>query len=376
MADDHPMENYPQIVRKTQALFSAIEDHSSHGEYLDAAGDATAIERMRAALADGADWRALLGPGGRDAAFAAATQGSRGPLEVLLAHGVPTDHSNPGDGMLIHRAAAFSNVDAIRMLVERGVPPDVRDANGRTPLAHAREWNHGQRAVPVLIELMQAHGCTPAPARRGDDLQAKDVRAALPLDASEGLARLVSAFFVERLSGKSDDFLRILAEQYDTLLLADGIALVRKASTAKPKTKVVAGTRNGKPKRVDLVHHGDLEFDGDVDAVTLVVTGTLTVRGLLTNFEGRVIGAGGSLEAHAVWSEGPFSVAGDAKVRDALGMGNNDYLARIGGALDTPVVVHLDRHPFTIGTLRAGQRVDSRADVPDGAFDALKWKKR
>lgn len=359
----------------TQALFQAIADHSTHGEYLDAERDRAALENMRAALADGADWRALLGPGGRDAAFAAATQGNRGPLEVLLAHGVPVDHANPGDGMLIHRAAAFSNVDAVRMLVARGVAPDVRDTTGRTPLAHARGWNHGLRAVPVLIELMQAHGCTPAPARRSDDLQANAMLAAIRADAPAALTRLVSAFFVERLSGRSGDFLRIVAEQHDTAVLASGIELVRKVSTAKPKAKVVTGARNGKPKRVDVVHHGDFELVGDTNAVTLVVTGNLTVRGLLTNFEGCVVGVGGSLDADAVWSEGPFSVGGDARARDVFGVGDNDYLASIGGALDTPLLVHLDGRAMAVGTLRAARRADSRGTVPDEAFAALKWQR-
>lgn len=360
----------------TQALFSAIANHSSHGDYLDDVRDRAALEAMRAALTAGADWRALLGPGGRDAAFAAATQGSRGPLEVLLTHGVPVDHANPGDGMLIHRAAAFSNVDAVRMLVERGVAPDVKDATGRTPLAHARSWNHGQRAVPVLIELMQARGCAAAPARRGDDLQANAMHAAIPGDAPAALTRLVAAFFVECLSGKSVDFLRIVSEQHDTDLLSAGLALVRKVSTAKPKAKVIAGARNGKPKRVDVIHHGDLELSGDTNAVTLVVTGDLRVPGLLTNFEGCVVGVGGSLDADAVWSEGPFSVAGDAKVRDVFGVGDNDYRLGIGGALDTLVLVHLDGRAMTVGTLRAAHRADSREAVPDEAFTALKWKRR
>jgi hypothetical protein len=286
----------------TKELFAAIGAHSSHCKYLDAEQDAAATARVKAALAAGADWRALLGPGHRDAAFAAASQGSSGPLEALLDHGIPPHHANGGDGMIIHRAAAFSNLDAIRLLVARGVAPDVRDEYGRTPLSHARQWKHGAYAVPVIIELMQAHGCTPKPASKRDDFHAAAARTALSMDAPAALARSIDAFFTECLSGKAVDFLQIMAEQDDGDVLAAAIDLARKASTAKPRAKSIAGTKNGKPKRINVIHHGDLEIGGDVDAVSLVVTGDLTVAGLLTNYEGCVIAAGGSITAGAIWS--------------------------------------------------------------------------
>lgn len=357
----------------TQELFAAISAHSSHGDYLDAERDRAALDRMRAALAAGASWRARLGPGQRDAPFAAATQGSRGPLEVLIDHGVPLDHAHGSDGMVIHRAAAFSNIDAVRMLVERGVAPDVRDASGRTPLAHARSWNHGARVVPVLIELMRAHGCTPAPARRGDDLRVETTR--LPADAPAILRRTVEAFFVERAGGKAVDLLATLAEQRDAEALLAGIELVNRTSTAKPRTKVIAaGTKQ--PKRLTLVHHGDVELMGDTTAVSLVVTGNVSVHGLLTNYEGCIVGIGGSLEADAMWSEGPLGIAGDARLRDVFGVGDNDYGATIGGVLETNVFVQLDRHVVAAGELRAKLRVEDQAEVPEAAFVALRWKRR
>lgn len=127
----------------TQAPFKAISDED--------------VEAVKQALADGGDLRAPLGPGSRDAACTAATCRSAGPLEVLLDHGVPLLHELPGsyDGMLIHRAASFSRNAVIEMLVRRGVAPDQHDAIGRTPLTHARSWNHGRDAVSFLIDVIR-----------------------------------------------------------------------------------------------------------------------------------------------------------------------------------------------------------------------------
>lgn len=358
------MDNDP-----TRELFAAIQNHSSHRDYLHPERDLAALERITAALAAGADWRAPLGPGGRDAAFTAATQGSRGPLARLIAHGVPLDHANGGDGMLIHRAASFSNIDAVRFLVEQGVSPDVRDGLGRTPLAHARAWRHGAATVPVLLQLLQERGCTPGPALRGDDLRPDEVARVMPTTAPAVLRQVVEAAFVERAGARSTEFLRVLAEQRDEAALAAGIALVRRASTAKPKAKVSAPRR---PKPIDLVHHGDLELPGDAEALTLVVTGDLKVGGRLTNFEGRVVGVGGDLTADVVWTEGPLVVGGDARVRTVFGAGDNDYLARIDGALDTPLFVHLDRRAVQIGADRSAAHVTER--VPPEAREALRWR--
>ena len=325
---------------------------------------------MRAALAAGADWRPTIGPGNRDAAFSAAVCAGREPLEVLLALGVPLDHAHPGDGMLIHRAASFGAVDVIRMLVERGVAPDVRDACLLTPLAHARSSRHGERAVPMLIELMRAHGCTAGPAVRGDDLLRDVAFAALPPDAPAVLARTLEAFFTERLGGKAVDLLELLAEQRDEAALAAGIALIARASTAKPKTKHVQGTKTGKPKRLELVHHGDLELTGVFHVATLVVTGNLRVAGTLSNHEGCIVCVGGCLQAHAVWSEGPFWVGGNAQVRDAFAGAYNDYRATIVGELATPVLIQLD-HAFTIGSKTIATHVTTRDAIPHALLGVL-----
>ena len=348
----------------TRALFQAINNYSSHPDFPDAARDEAALRDMREALRQGADWKEPLGPGQRDAAFAAATCADRAPLALLLEHGVPLDHQPGSDGMLIHRAAEFGRVDVVRMLVERGVAVDVRDKSNRTPLSYARAWRHGARAVPVLISLMQEQGCTPGKPRRGDDLLAGTVRDAvselgpqLPPPTRAALERSVAAFFTEYAGGKTSDFLLELAEQSDSELLAAGVRVVQRASTKEPRAKTV------KSKRLTLAHHGDLEVAGDCNAITLVVTGNLTVRGLLTNHEGCIVCVGGDLKTDAAWSEGPLWVGGNLHAETVFCGAYNDYGTTVRGALETAALVQLD-HSIQAGHLRAGQHFRAREEVP------------
>jgi ankyrin repeat protein len=86
-------------------------------------------------------------------------------LLVLLAHGAnPNAATKPGveTGAFmrdcrtkgetpLHRAAAFGEVETIRMLKEAGAIFDARDANGETPLSWASWYG---RPTPVLRELL------------------------------------------------------------------------------------------------------------------------------------------------------------------------------------------------------------------------------
>jgi ankyrin repeat protein len=86
-------------------------------------------------------------------------------LMVLLAHGAnPNVATKPGveTGAFmrdcrtkgetpLHRAAAFGEVETIRMLKVAGAVVDARDANGETPLSWASWYG---RPTPVLRELL------------------------------------------------------------------------------------------------------------------------------------------------------------------------------------------------------------------------------
>ena len=86
-------------------------------------------------------------------------------LTVLLAHGAnPNVATKPGieTGAFmrdcrtkgetpLHRAAAFGEVETIRMLKDAGAVLDARDANGETPLSWASWYG---RPTPILRELL------------------------------------------------------------------------------------------------------------------------------------------------------------------------------------------------------------------------------
>jgi ankyrin repeat protein len=86
-------------------------------------------------------------------------------LTVLLAHGAnPNAATIPGmetGGFMrdcrtkgetpLHRAAAFGDVETIRMLKEAGAVVDAKDANGDTPLSWASWYG---RPTPILRELL------------------------------------------------------------------------------------------------------------------------------------------------------------------------------------------------------------------------------
>lgn len=341
----------------TKELFEAIDDED--------------VAAMKKALAAGAKWKSPLGPGDRDAAFTAATCESAGPLEVLLEHGVPLLHEVPQkhDGSLIHRAASFSRNAVIEMLVRRGVAPDHRDENGRTPLSHARAWKHGSKAVPLLIKLAAKAGAKAAPAKKAHDLQPDAVKAAvakLKLDKSTAakLRDAVQATFIEVAGVTSKEFLELLAEQDDGALLAAGVQVVRAASTATPKAKTKKAG-----KRMRWVHHGDAVIEGNCDASSLVVTGSLEVKGRLDNFEGAIVCVGGDLKVESAWSEGPLNVGGDLHATKIFAGSYNDYATTVGGQLVTPVL--LEEGHVIHAKLKVGKHLHAREKVSPALLAVL-----
>src|SRR5678815_4123695 len=98
--------------------------------------DKKAVAAIKAALGAGAAPMAEV-RNGRPIAFAAASVESPVPLKLMLEHGLDLD-VRCGDGTLLHRAAAFGRVDVIEFLLKRGLPVDIEDERGRTPLDAAR----------------------------------------------------------------------------------------------------------------------------------------------------------------------------------------------------------------------------------------------
>jgi hypothetical protein len=257
---------------------------------------------------------------------------------------------------LLHRAAAFGRLENIELLLKRGIPVDVEDEHGRTPLDSARAWKHGADAVPLLTKLTKA-ALKKSGGRKAEpkgDLFMADVNAAMKKVKDKRVGALVDGFFATKDPRSTAAFLEEFASQDDEALIGIGLTLakVTKAVSAKRKVDKLANP---------TIHIGDLEVTGPADAKVLVVTGNLTVKGKLTNYEGCVIAVGGDLTSDAIWSEGPFVVHGDVTVKKAAWAAYNDYAMHIGGTLKTPLLAVID-HAFTAKRV-SGKRYDDVAKI-------------
>lgn len=312
----------------SQCLYDAVRSYDPD--------DKTAAAAIKSALAAGADPMAE-GINGRPIAFAAASAESPVPLKLLLEHGLDIN-VRCGDGTLLHRAAAFGRVDNIQLLLKRGIPVDIEDELGRTPLDSARSWKHGADAVPLLTKLTKA-ALKKSGGRKVEpngDLFLADVKAAVKKIKDKRVGKLVEGFFATKDPRSTAAFLEEFASQDDEALIGTGLLLAKtsKASPAKRKVDSLANR---------LIHIGSLDVTGDANAKILVVTGNLTVKGKLTNYEGCVIAVGGNVTADAIWSEGPFVVHGDVIVKKAVWAAYNDYSMQITGTLKVPLLAVIDR---------------------------------
>ncbi len=357
----------------TTELFQAIADYPFFGAEKDPEKARAALTRMKSALSGGANWKALLGPGQRDAAFSAATCGDERPLALLFEFGVPFDHSLPNQGTLLHRAASFGRVAIIEFLLARGIPVDVKSASGRTPLAEARAWKHGRAAVPLLTRLTKAAArAKPAEASTGDLSKQAIAEALRTMTIARPIAKRLRVAIAATLAGRgaieSEQLLLELARQEDDAVLAAAIQLVRHASTAPPKRRTLRSLDD------ELIHHGDLVIDRSADARILVVTGSLTVKGRLTNFEGCVIAVGGALRTGGLITEGPLLVGGDLTAK-VIVAGTNDYAMTVAGTVTAEVVLIEDRHVTHVKRWKTGTKVTAAerlAPAARRAVDALR----
>ena len=316
--------------------------------------DKKAVAAIKSALAAGADPMAE-DINGRPIAFAAASASSPIPLKLLLDHGLDVN-VKCNDGTLLHRAAAFGRVDIIQLLLKKGIPVDVEDEAGQTPLDAARAWKHGADAVPLLTKLTKA-ALKKSGGRKAEangDLFMADVKDKLKKVKDKRVPKLVDGFFATKNPRSTAAFLEEFASQDNEDLIAAGLTLATATKAAPTKRKV---DKLSNP----AIHIGDLEVTGDADAKILVVTGNLTVKGKLTNYEGCVVAVGGDVTADAIWSEGPFVVHGNVTVKKAAWAAYNDYAMRIAGTLKTPLLAVID-HSFTAKRV-SGKRYDDVAKM-------------
>jgi ankyrin repeat protein len=177
---DHKDEGGVSLIQQCDYYgdVSAIRFLLSHGESLDSLGENFGLSRAayhghwrlcKFVLEHGANANHPDADTGETPLHASLSKTDRmvydRVLMVLLAHGAnPNAATTPGveTGAFmrdcrtkgetpLHRAAAFGEVETIRMLKDAGAIIDLKDANGDTPLSWASWYG---RPTPILRELL------------------------------------------------------------------------------------------------------------------------------------------------------------------------------------------------------------------------------
>jgi ankyrin repeat protein len=180
LAADYKDENGVSLIRHCAYYgdVSAIRFLLLHGESLDALGENFDLigasfhghwRLCKFLLEQGADVNHAAADTGETSLHAALCKTDRmlydRVLSVLLSHGAnPNAATRPGmetGGFMrdcrtkgetpLHRAAAFGEVETIRMLKDAGAIIDAKDANGDTALTWASWYG---RPTPILRELL------------------------------------------------------------------------------------------------------------------------------------------------------------------------------------------------------------------------------
>ncbi len=115
----------------------------------------------------------------------AAFLGGAAPVRVLLAHGADADDDadNPFGVRPVHAAAAAHDHETMRLLLEAGADPNLRQQGGFTPLHSAAHSDDVEMA-----RLLLDHGADPLLAT--DD--GRDARRVAADDGSVGVAALLA----------------------------------------------------------------------------------------------------------------------------------------------------------------------------------------
>jgi ankyrin repeat protein len=118
-------------------------------------------EMLNIALAGGANPRNVTTFADSTALGTAAHLGHVEIVRILIAHKAPLDHVNGRGWTALHEAVVLGNggpnhVATVEALVKAGADPDIKDRQGATPLAYAR-----QRKYYDMIKILE-----PARGRR------------------------------------------------------------------------------------------------------------------------------------------------------------------------------------------------------------------
>jgi ankyrin repeat protein len=144
-----------------------------------AAGRADRVRELLAADPDAIRERT---PEGFTTLGLAAFLGGPGAVRVLLEHGADADDDaeNPFGVRPVHAAGAAHDAETMRLLLEAGADPNLRQQGGFVPLHEAAHTDD-----VAMAELLLDHGADPS-------LAADDGRDAIRIAADDGNARVAA----------------------------------------------------------------------------------------------------------------------------------------------------------------------------------------
>lgn len=322
--------------------------------------NAELVDDIRRMLAEGVslDFKTV---NGHTPLLVAVTQNNVELVQLLMDHGADL-HAAVGYDTPLHRAAEFGADRVVRFLIEKGLDPRGRSPGGRTVLAAARSSRHSKNVVPLLVELLkQTKSQRPPPPKKLKELSEENVLRYLsgPVPAGveardwDALKAFMDSLFVEEHSVTIDQLYEDIEEQgaMRPHLVFACIDLIRQVSTKAPARKTLK--KVSKPVHV---HHGDLEMDGDLGVRSLMVTGSLTVKGKASNPQGRQLFVGGDFECDALDTQGPVVIGGDLRAR-TIEARYNDYALEVRGVLKADTLT-VDRHLVKAGRFEVKERID------------------
>ncbi|ATB43809.1 hypothetical protein CYFUS_009289 [Cystobacter fuscus] len=350
--DLHYIETYNR-VEKPEAEYLAILRKAQDG-------NAAILDSIRQLLAEGVslDFKTI---NGHTPLAVAVTQNNVELVQLLIAHGADI-HSTMGYDTPLHRAAEFGADRVVRFLIEKGLDPRAKTPGGRSVLSAARSSRHSKNVVPLLVELLKkTKSQRPPPPKKLKELSEENVTRYLAGTAPatvaardwEALQAFMDSVFVEEHSVTIDQLYENIEEHGGTRphLVFACIDLIQKAATREPQHKKLK-----KVSKTTYVHHGDLEIDGDLGVRSLMVTGSLTVKGKASNPQGRQLFVGGDFACDTFYTEGPVVIGGDLRARtvDAF---YNDYGLEVRGTLKADTLT-VERHQVTAGRFDVRERID------------------
>lgn len=253
------------------------------------------------------------------------------------------------------RAAGADNV-VESLIDEKGIDPGKKPAKEISVLSFARSLKYNENVLPYLIELLKkTKDQRLPPPKKLLALAERDVMNYLPHLSlqpwlKQKLEQIIDAIFVEEHSVSIDEFYEIIQDQ-DPDMVFPCIELISQTSTTPPKDKSIKKV-TGKP----MIHHGNLEVTGNLNVISLMVTGNLKVHGEVKNVQGRQLYVGGDLGCDNMYTEGPAIIGGNLKAKKIEAI-YNDYALDVKQTLSAHTLI-IDKHQVKAGKMEVEERVE------------------